>query len=333
MRSFWIVVNTECNMRCKHCFETDFKKGKLDIDYVKVFLSKLTHKAQINIFGGEPTMYMEHLLEIIGLIRDSGLAEKITIFTNGKFDFKKYETQLLEFKDIIHWQISIQTTDRNKDGVKSEIPTLDWIIENNFRFTVSTVMVVDGQEDIKGIIEYMIEKNVIGRLFLAPNRMERDMQKLGEVIEYTMKLLIDDAIQNEVEYFPSIIDRIFNTEVSSCTAFNTQGISMYSTLGVDGKMYSCHHASNIGPSNSAKKDILNNSLPVEDWSPDKSEYMCAVKPLHKVNGVMSCPMECDGCEELYDESAKMISNLKKKIQSYIRGKLIAKKIISEAEVE
>jgi organic radical activating enzyme len=86
-RSLEINVTTHCNLRCYGCgrgspaFAEEYLSVPRLADDLSV-LSKVLHVREFKLAGGEPTQHPD-LLEIIDVVRDSGIADQITLITNG----------------------------------------------------------------------------------------------------------------------------------------------------------------------------------------------------------------------------------------------------------
>ncbi len=78
-------ITSKCNLRCSHCFFHKAISGKsyeLTFSEIEKIVSNLSPTLSVNLTGGEPFL-REDLYEIVRLFNKSGVAEFITIITNG----------------------------------------------------------------------------------------------------------------------------------------------------------------------------------------------------------------------------------------------------------
>jgi len=89
IRSATIEVNVvfHCNLSCRACSHLSpySKPYFVDPDSLHndlIILSKYFHAERINLLGGEPLLH-PRLLDIIDVVKDTGIADKIRVVTNG----------------------------------------------------------------------------------------------------------------------------------------------------------------------------------------------------------------------------------------------------------
>ena len=87
LRSMVVMINTECNCRCEHCFATSFEndfqqRSKLSLEEMKTALHEMVQNGVFHfaLQGGEPFLY-PHLDELIQAC--SPRSSYITLVTNG----------------------------------------------------------------------------------------------------------------------------------------------------------------------------------------------------------------------------------------------------------
>lgn len=83
-----IMINSNCNLKCKYCFANDFVNREIDdisignfqsaIDFIK----RDTNKAFIGIVGGEPTLH-PRINEILDIAINDAAVQDITVYSNG----------------------------------------------------------------------------------------------------------------------------------------------------------------------------------------------------------------------------------------------------------
>lgn len=92
----YMVLTTACNLKCKYCFlennpNCDEKRIAMDFEVAILTLRKyITYLEKHNIeevtlilYGGEPTLEVDLLKQIVGMCRKSNVYFDITVITNG----------------------------------------------------------------------------------------------------------------------------------------------------------------------------------------------------------------------------------------------------------
>ena len=83
----YIVLSTECNLKCPYCFQNDFVRRNCNIDEQRIIDYICALQNQINeivLFGGEP--FLESNYNQIKSILDRFDYLKFIVFTNGNFN-------------------------------------------------------------------------------------------------------------------------------------------------------------------------------------------------------------------------------------------------------
>jgi len=132
IKTFWLVLNYQCNNRCNGCYahDTEFQGKPMDFNLaVKISeMLKLLGAKDCLLIGGEPTLYRE-LDSLIKVGSATGIAYKLV--TNGrKLKDKDYFQRLVE-AGLAHVSISIE-------GSTSEIHNQITGV-NSFRDTMSAI--------------------------------------------------------------------------------------------------------------------------------------------------------------------------------------------------
>jgi organic radical activating enzyme len=85
-------VNTACNYNCWYCFSHSKTNTELDKNYIIQFLNNLPKNAEIQVLGGEPTLY-SHFEYLIKCLENSGLSYYIqTNLSDEAFEvIKRYD--------------------------------------------------------------------------------------------------------------------------------------------------------------------------------------------------------------------------------------------------
>lgn len=91
-----------CNYKCSFCYARSESWNEIatkqDVNLVINFLSKVNHKFEIYLLGGEPSIYL-HLDYVLTELRKLPNLDKITVFSNGK---KLIKPEMLKYIDNIY---------------------------------------------------------------------------------------------------------------------------------------------------------------------------------------------------------------------------------------
>ncbi len=86
-----VWVTSRCNLQCPKCNEIDAMEASPDYEMpwsefeylVRQSLDRGIHYATVELTGGEPTLWL-HFAEALELLRDSGVTDWATFWTNGR---------------------------------------------------------------------------------------------------------------------------------------------------------------------------------------------------------------------------------------------------------
>lgn len=94
-----IHMLAECNLQCKHCYITEFKKEHLIIDEIDAIMSSaaIMNVSDISISGGEPFLLPHYIAAISEKCKSAGMRLE-NIFTNGTL-LSKNQNILLDLKE------------------------------------------------------------------------------------------------------------------------------------------------------------------------------------------------------------------------------------------
>lgn len=103
-----VNVTTSCNFRCVSCshaspFSAPYWMNPETLKHDLALLKTFVHFKQICAVGGEPTLHAK-LLDHLAVMRESGIAEKVMVITNGSKLFKMPEEFWKSF-DILRLSI------------------------------------------------------------------------------------------------------------------------------------------------------------------------------------------------------------------------------------
>lgn len=100
IRQLIIEVGRGCNMRCAHCLRGDAEEAEVKMEDVISLLNQVGYIDEITFSGGEPTLYVDKIIEIIDYIMDNNIeVNGFYIASNGIIKSKKLMFKLAEFYD------------------------------------------------------------------------------------------------------------------------------------------------------------------------------------------------------------------------------------------
>lgn len=156
-----------CNLRCKYCFADEGEyhghKGVMDIDTAKKAIDYVVKRSgprrniEIDLFGGEPTMIMDTIKEIIAYARDHEKEWKKNIRFTMTTNATLLNDEMMEFMDKEMGNIILSL-----DGRKE--------VNDNVRIKV------DGSgsyDDILPNIKKMIDKRTEGKMYFVRGTFTR----------------------------------------------------------------------------------------------------------------------------------------------------------------
>lgn len=110
-----IFLGNKCNMSCPYCHKDEAETSPTVSDRLKDILTK-TGKIKIFFYGGEPTLYMDTIKEIVEVKPDADYY----ITTNGKL-FDKYKGYLNEHNFFVVFSYDGKSSEREFDPLTRPI--------------------------------------------------------------------------------------------------------------------------------------------------------------------------------------------------------------------
>ncbi len=104
---------TQCNLRCKHCYQDDYVHGELPFEKLKEIADKITEAltrwnmyGRISLTGGEPLL-SKSLFPLIAYLNANNRILSINILTNGTLINEEIVEKIKKFNKIKQIQISL----------------------------------------------------------------------------------------------------------------------------------------------------------------------------------------------------------------------------------
>jgi len=104
-----LYLTRRCNFRCTYCY-VPFKNEEAEPRVVDKIIELLTDNDVLSIFGGEPLLFSDMIIDILNRLDEKGNKSYIKIFTNGSFMKEPLLEKLRETKRNIMVQISYDGT-------------------------------------------------------------------------------------------------------------------------------------------------------------------------------------------------------------------------------
>lgn len=161
--SFQWHITDLCNLRCKHCYQENFKDDNdLSLDKIKIIINNLSlqfNKISVNITGGEP-LFKKDLFEILDILSESKQIKRFNIITNGTLLNLKNIEKLEEYKKLEELKISIDGIKLNDlirgNGILQIVSKNIKIIKNIKKIIMFTASSINYSE-IEDVIQYSNE--------------------------------------------------------------------------------------------------------------------------------------------------------------------------------
>lgn len=79
-----LYLTRRCNFRCTYCY-VPFKNEEVDPKVVDKIISLLRDEDTLSIFGGEPLLFSDLIIDIVNRLDEKGVKTYLKIFSNGSF--------------------------------------------------------------------------------------------------------------------------------------------------------------------------------------------------------------------------------------------------------
>lgn len=272
--TFDIITTNKCNLSCKYCIENEHISyhdmnccnSNIDSDFVSFIdkcYSKLTDAIKVNFWGGEPTLKIKSIDNILSYyykkIHDDDININFFISTNGYASSKlidianKYKHISINNNPFFKVQVSydgepinsLKRTDNNgKASTEKAVNTIKTLQDKRIPYTLKSTLTYDMlphlYEAYCDIINNIKADNYFPTLdyrIAATESITGDMLLEYKSIlkEQLLKIAVDEIKYMRSKATPISRFAWFNYNRAECQAGN----SMY-VIDTDGNVYQCH---------------------------------------------------------------------------------------------
>lgn len=160
-----LEITTTCNLRCKHCLQSDYSKSFVAVEKAKWIIDTLKNAGvfEISIIGGEPFAHPQ-ACDIIRYAHDCGLAVGLT--TNGSLITSEYIRKMSGL-DNLSIAVSIDGIGRDHDyirgnGVFSKIDqTIRQMIEAGIEVEAMFTITSYNIEKYRPVLDYCNDLGIV----------------------------------------------------------------------------------------------------------------------------------------------------------------------------
>jgi len=127
MFNFQWHITDRCNLRCLHCYQSDYSKGA-DTGFLLAVAEKIIHELElknyttcINLTGGEPLLEKKSLLTLLDFLNQNPRVQELMIITNGLLLDDAYLKELKRFPKLTTIKLSLEgATAATNDFIRGE---------------------------------------------------------------------------------------------------------------------------------------------------------------------------------------------------------------------
>lgn len=271
LNRIYVMLGTKCNLHCKYCMQEEVKtesniKDSLKCSYTErdnlvSFITKIAlnpkRKKPLNVmfWGGEPLMYWDTIIYIVGKIENLSDFITFSLVTNGKLlnnDIVKFLNDK-KFNVAISWDGKVSLDTRGYDVIKDKLD----VINNLKNLTLTSVFsgktliseILDSYKELEDKLPVYFKTNIDDLIFGENTPKELTEMDYIKVAQDIVNILTSEECYKGKyskvylgKFFTSLmLDRTFDKEAMSCCG------SCKTFLNVDlfGNIYLCHNCDTI----------------------------------------------------------------------------------------
>lgn len=247
-----LTLTENCNLSCVYCFEKEKTKMVMDINTAKEALlyeflnSDDFDEIEIDLFGGEPTLRMDVIKELVNWTYNQGFSKPYLFFleTNGTLVHGEIKNWLKSNSDYVWAGLSLdgtpETHNKNRSNSYKKID-IDFFVKTypgqSVRMTINRDTIFNLSNDIIHLHNLGFEEVLATFAFGINWEMDNLTLILKEELEKLCNFYIANPTIKECSIFDMLLPEIVKNE-RKITKWCGTGTSMVS-YGVDGTKYPC----------------------------------------------------------------------------------------------
>lgn len=270
----YVMLGTKCNLHCKYCMQEEVKceskikdalkcnyKERLDfVNFITRIALDQKRKKPLNImfWGGEPLVYFDTIMYIVGKIENENLSDFITfsIVTNGKLlnnDIVKFLNDK-NFNVAISWDGKVSNDTRGYDVIKDKLD----VINNLKNLTLTSVFsgktsiseILNSYKEAENKLSVPFKTNIDDLIFSKSTPKELTEMDYTKVAQDIVNILTSEEYYKGDKYskiylgkfFTTLmLDKTFDKEAMSCCG----GCKTFLNVDLYGNVYLCHNCDTI----------------------------------------------------------------------------------------
>lgn len=277
MKTYQIITNMSCNLRCTYCYE-NLSSKKNDVENIKTYLLSAMEQDKgveddlmIDFIGGEPFFVPDLLDEVMSFVKerylDYGFKKLYFNYSsNGTLLFRPKQLALIKkFKENMYIGVSLDGDKEKHDKHRLTIDgkgsfddalkgyNIAYDILGKCRMNLKATFTKDSINDYARSVKYLLSLERSPRELQANFNFEENFDQydgilianeLLEVLKYYMSL----PKHLRCELTQIVKDDVFFSTVDNCNLTKPKPLSQnrcgtcnqMSSLGFDGKVYGCN---------------------------------------------------------------------------------------------
>jgi uncharacterized protein len=248
-----LTITEACNLKCTYCFETEKTKKVMSAEVAKKAITDAFDNSdgfdeiEFDLFGGEPTIYIGLIKEIVEWTYNQSFNKPYLFFleTNGTLVHGEFKEWLIANKEYVYAGLSLdgtpETHNRNRSNSYNKID-IDFFVKNypdqSVRMTVNKDTIENLSKDVIHLHELGFQEVVA----TFAHGVDWDFKNIKGILELELVKLADFYLANphikECSIFDMNLLDVLKTP-KKITKWCGSGTAMHS-VGIDGTKYPCH---------------------------------------------------------------------------------------------
>jgi radical SAM protein with 4Fe4S-binding SPASM domain len=151
----WHITN-RCNLRCHHCYQSEYSQGA-SLDFLLTVAEKIINELKsrnystcINITGGEPLLDKPVLVSLLRFLNQSPVVQELMLITNGLLLNEDYLLELKKFSKLSTIKLSLEgATSQSNDLIRGK---------GTFNSILQKIKLIQLRHDFKTVVMFTLQK-------------------------------------------------------------------------------------------------------------------------------------------------------------------------------